>query len=174
MRKTAAVIALGCLALFAGVARTEEKQKTEGSTRVKGTVNVKKESNNTYTIDIEVKTRKSGVSGEGKGVVEVQLIDSNFEPKNPIRVQKTVGADLSGSVEKSESKSVSGLPADKFNGLIWGIKASDSIGFPTSINDLKKFLKDEFGADVDIKDVIKDLGAGDVKAFGDVSIMRLP
>ncbi|WP_417379449.1 hypothetical protein [Gimesia sp.] len=149
------------------------KEKTEGSTRVIGNVKVISELNS-YTFEIEVKTRKTGISGTGKGVVEVQLLDNNFQPSPPISVQKTVGSDLTGKVEKSNSKTVSNIPADKFYGLIWGIKTSDSIGFPTTITELNSFIKDEFGTVIDVKAVVQTLRNGESKSFGDFSVLRMP
>jgi hypothetical protein len=154
---------------FASAAE-EQKQKKEGSTSVKGAVDVVKKGD-VYKIDLNVEVRKSGVSGTGKGVLEFQLFDENYELKKPIRVQRTVGAVPRGSSTKSEGKSLT-LPADRFNGCIWGIAVSDSIGFPTSLKELEHFLKKTYGQDLKPADVIKGLKSGETKSFGDFSIKR--
>ncbi|GAA5508031.1 hypothetical protein [Novipirellula caenicola] len=174
MRKTNVFCLVGLVGLLCQSVAAEEysKQKTKGSTRVKGTVKVEKKGD-TYEININMSTRKSGISGTGKGVVTVQLLDENFEPKKPIHVNKTVGAVPAGTAEKSNSKQIL-IPADKYEGLIWALDTEDSIGFPTSIGDLKKFIKNTFGQDLDLSTLVKSLNGGQEKSFGDLSVIRLP
>lgn len=158
-------ILMALCTLYPTATLAETKKKKEGSTTVRGTVTTSV-SGDMRKIDIKTRVTKSGVSGTGKGVTSIQLFNSDFEPRTPIQVKKTVGADaIRGTRTKSNSKSIS-IPADRFEGYIWAVGVAESIGFPRSIGDLRRFLRDEFGVSTNPVELLKSLSPGGSRDLG--------
>ncbi|SME68401.1 hypothetical protein BACERE00198_00093 [Bacillus cereus] len=122
-------------------------EKKEGSTRTKASYRIYEEGDN-IKIDISFNVRKSGVSGTGKGAVVFALLDANGNPQFSKEATLTVGADASGSRDKDNDQHINLFKSKWEEMNVYGatikVATTDSIGFPTSVGDLKKVF-DELG-----------------------------
>ncbi len=121
----------------------------QGGTRTKGWVNVI-DLGNSIEIRLELRVRKSGYTGTGKGALGFQLLDGQFDPMIQQSQGLTVGARAPEGVHEKKWKKVyalTGAYAERIRseGLILAASISteyDNIGLPRNIAEWKKIIAD--------------------------------
>jgi hypothetical protein len=127
----------------------EETNDSSGSTRTKGKITLID-----YGSHLELKlymnVRKSGYTGNGKGAISFQILDSNFNPIVTEQGKRTVGAKFPEGVnDKTFRKTVkfSGASRDKIlkDGFVCAGTINtlyDRNGLPENIKDWTQLVKD--------------------------------
>ena len=80
-----------------------EDKDQSGSTRTKGTVSLV-DYGDFIELKMKVNVRKSGYSGEGRGVVSFQILDSDLKPIDREKLKRTVGAKIPEGVNDKTAK----------------------------------------------------------------------
>ncbi len=124
-------------------------QESQGGTRTKGWIKIT-DYGDRIEVYVELRVRKSGVSGTGKGALGFELLDSSFNPILMIDKGLTVGARFpQGTHEKKWSKMyyLTGELAQKIKdkGAVFGgtiSTVSDDIGLPANVTEWLEVVKD--------------------------------
>jgi len=126
--------------------REEKHPGKFGTTFVNGWLDITKVKDE-YKIHCKIEVRYEGRMGVGKGRVLFVLLDANNQPTMIVASREaTVGADTIKGKAKKDSEVNINIFANKFeqtNGYAMFIETENSAGFPNSVADIKKFLKDD-------------------------------
>lgn len=114
-----------------------------GKTKAWGRCYIEMTSNGGMKGHVYNKTRKNGISGSGKSVTVMTLLNMDGTAFNVIRKGHTVGAHtLRGTAQKEGSTSFTYFPmvAGKVGGALCSLDVESSIGFPTNVPGLISYI----------------------------------
>jgi hypothetical protein len=148
----------------------DSAQKVMGSTQANGDYSIDQDGNN-VKITLNLKVKKTGIAGDGKGVLGFALVDGNGNNILRHDLGLTVGANaLTGVNEKNETQTITIL-GNKWNdvvGIAFYVNVdSNSIGIPTSPNEWKSLLEQA------IPDIFSALQAGKAASVKGWSIKKI-